>query len=219
MAGLVAVVGSSGPPAELDGEDSTSWADQVLAQDDRGSVVWARTAAQAERYGRATLERPGVRAVSLAPAAADPPRIGAALQVASYLARVRSGGLAPARPCLTSPDRPPATPDDLVRIPHLVTVRAADEAGTDAVVWELTTRREARRWLGMPLPDLEFVEAHLPDLLALRGAARTGQLPATAAVQRLAGLLHGRPLPLSIQLVYRHLDLFRVLLGGRGEQT
>jgi len=205
--------------AVLAPDASTSWADQVLAGDERGSVAWASTAAQAERYGRATLERPGVRAVSLAPAAAPPPRVGAALQVASYLARLRSGSLAPTRPCLTSPDRPAATPDDLVRIPHLVAVRAADETTTDAVVWELMTWKEARNWLGMPLPDEEFVEAHLPDLLALRSAARTGQLPATSAGQRLAGLLRGRPLPLSIQLVYRHLDLFRVLFAGRGDQT
>ncbi len=81
------------------------------------------------------------------------------------------------------------------------------------------TRTEARNWLGIPLPDQAFVEAHLPDLLALRAAARTGQLPATPAGQRLAGLLRGRPLPLSIQLVYRHLDLFRVLVASRGEQT
>ncbi len=125
---------TDGLVAVLDSEVSTSWADQVLAHAERGSVVWAVTAAQAERYGRATLERPGVRAVSLAPAAAEPQRVGAALQVASYLARVRSGGLAPTRPYLTSPDRPAATPDDLIRIPHLVTMRAADEATADAVV-------------------------------------------------------------------------------------
>jgi len=37
--------------------------------------------------------------------------------------------------------------------------------------------------------------------------------------QRLAALLHGRPEPLSIQLVYLHLDLFRVLFASRGDQT
>src|SRR5439155_10155771 len=105
-------------------------------------------------------------------------------------------------------------------IPHLVTVRGGEEAPTcDAVVWELTTGAAARQWLGAPVPDPTFVEAHLPQLLALRGAARADQLPATAAGQRLAALLHGRPLPLSIQLVYRHLDLLRVLLASQEEPT
>jgi hypothetical protein len=99
-----------------------------------------------------------------------------------------------------------------------VTVRTGDQAITDEAVWELTTRAAARQWLGAPLPHPAFIEAHLPGLLALRGAARNGHLPATAAGQRLAGLLRGRPLPLSIQLVYRHLDLFRVLLADRPEQ-
>jgi hypothetical protein len=197
----------------------TPWADEVLARDDRGRVVWAATGFLAERHGRATLERPGVRAVSLAAAGQPPAQVGMALQVASYLARVRAAGLTPTRAYLTSPSRPTAAPDDLVRIPHLVKVRTTDETTTDEVVWELMRRAEARQWLGVQLPDQEFVEAHLPNLLSLRGAARTGVLPATRAGQRLASLLHGRPTPLSIHLVYRHLDLFRILLAGRGDQT
>ncbi len=208
--GLIAVLAATVP---------TSWADEVLARDDRGNVVWAATGFQGERYGRATCERPGVHAVSLAAAGEQPARVAVALHLASHLGRVRCGGLTPARPYLTSPGQP-ATPDDLVRIPHLVTVRAAETTSTsDEVVWERTTRAAARQWLGGPLPDQAFVEAHLPDLLALRAAARAGQLPPTAAGQRLAALLHGRPLPLSIQLVYRRLDLFRVLLASDGEPT
>jgi len=210
---------SDGLVVVLAADIDTAWADQVLACDDLGSVAWAATGRPAERLGWATLERPGVLAVSLAAAGERPPRVGVALQVASYLSRVRAGGLASGRPYLTSPGQP-AAPDHLVRIPHLVTVRApGEEPGTDEVVWELMSPAAARQWLGGPLPDQEFVEAHLPDLLSLRGAARSGDLPATAAGQRLAGLLRGRPLPLSIQLVYRHLELFRVLLASHGDQT
>ncbi len=206
--GLVAILAANVSPA---------WADEILARDDRGSVVWAATGMNAERYGRATCERAGVHAVALAAAGEEPARVGLALQVASYLTHTRLAGPASHRPSLASAAQP-ATPDDLVRIPHLVSVRATDQPVTDEAVWELMTRAEARQWLGGPLPDPEFVEAHLPDLLALRDAARTGQLPNTAAGQRLAGLLRGRPLPLSIQLVYRNLDLFRVLLTKPAER-
>jgi hypothetical protein len=204
--GLIAVLAPQAP---------TLWADEVLARDEAGSVVWAATGFLAERDGRATLERPGVRAVSLATTGEQPAQVAVALQVAAHLARIRSAGLTPTRAYLTSPSRPVAAPD-LVRIPHLVTVRTADETMTDQVVWELMSRAEAEQWLGGPLPDQEFVEAHLPGLLTLRAAARAGTLPATVAGQRLAGLLHG--LPLSVQLVYRRLELFRVLLAG-GEPT
>ena len=62
-----------------------------------------------------------------------------------------------------------------------------------------------------------MVETHLDTLLALRTAARTHRLPTTTAGARLAALLHGRPDPLSITLVYRHLDLFRDLFAETAE--
>ncbi len=79
------------------------------------------------------------------------------------------------------------------------------------VVWELATRPGAARWLGAPMPDQAVVEAHLPRLLALRAASRAGRFPPTAGGARLAALVHGRPQPLSILLVYRNLDLFTQL--------
>lgn len=187
-----------------------AWADEILNESAGGAVVWAATRRQPERYGMATLERPGVHAVSLAPAEADPRRVHVALGLARRLAAIRAGSLRPNRGYLTSPTRP-GTPDGLVRVPHLVSVSSGD-AVSDAVVWELTSRAAAEEWLGSPLPDPVPIEAGLPRLVALRGAARVGTVPATPAGRRLAGLLHGRPLPLSIQLVLRHPDLFIDLL-------
>ncbi len=114
----------------------TAWADQILASDERRRVVWVAAVLQPERDGRAALARAGVHAASLAAAGQPPGQVGMALQVASYLARVRSAGCSPTRAYLTSPSRPVATPDGLVRIPHLVTVRAADETTRDEVVWK-----------------------------------------------------------------------------------
>src|SRR5436190_142529 len=74
--GLIAVLAPTVP---------TSWADEVLARDDRGNVVWAATGFQGERYGRATCERPGVHAVSLAAAGEQPARVAVALHLASHL--------------------------------------------------------------------------------------------------------------------------------------
>ncbi len=201
------------------------WADTVLTSDNLGTLVWSASHGQAERHGMLTVERPGVRAVSLAPAGCDQRRVRMALQVSARLGCVRRrGGWAPAY--LTSPLRPD-TPDDLVRIPHLVTARTdtrelVDDACrrhglTDTVAWELMARAAACRWFGAALPDQSLVEAHLPDLLALRSAARAGRFPPTTAGARLAALLHGRPLPLSTVLVYRRLDLFRELFAETSE--
>jgi len=145
--------------------------------------------------------------------------VGAVARLSARLGRLRAGhGWSPAY--LTSPARPD-TPDGLARIPHLVSVHAdthdlADPDTPrpgliDVVVWELATRPGAARWLGGPLPDQTVVEARLPQLLALRAASRAGRFPPTAAGTRLAALVHGRPQPLSILLVYRNLDLFTQL--------
>jgi len=204
--GLVAAVATDADPC---------WADLVLATDVTGILVWSHSHSQVERHGMRTLERPGVQAVSLAPAGSNPCQVRVAMQLSKRLGRQRAGAAGRAPACLTSPTTP-AIPDGLVRIPHLVTIRSDSQALTDrstrecadTVVWELTTQARAVRWLGGPLPDQNLIEARLPHLLALRTAARTGLLPPTGHGARLAELLHGRPQPLSIWLVYRHLDLF-----------
>jgi hypothetical protein len=218
---------------------STAWADGLLARTDDGLVVWAATGAEPEAQAVARLQYPGVRAVTLAPARSDPRRVRLGLDLAVHLATVRHNGAGepapPERPppaaggtavgsagagtpraaagvaCLTS-WAPPTPPPGVVRIPHLVTIHR-DGVVTDTVVWELATVAVAQHWLGGPLPDQAFVEAHLDTLLWLRGAARRGQLPATAVAAGLADLLRGRDL--SIRLVYEHPALFRTLLGGR----
>ncbi len=207
--GLIAAVAAAAAP---------SWADLVLANDVTGTLVWGAGHGQAELHAMRSVRRPGVQALSLAPAGSDPGPVRVALQLSKQLGALRAGAGAADPACVTSPSQP-ATPADLVRIPHLVTVRADTRQLTDrptgacmdAVVWELTTRAAAVRWLGGPLPDQNLVEAHLPRLLALRTAARAGHLPPTRHGARLAALLHGRPLPLSIRLVYRHLEVFRDL--------
>src|SRR5205814_7745979 len=177
-----------------------------------------------ERHGMLSLERPGVHAACLAPRGCDPRRLRVALQLSTRLGVQRAGraGWAPAY--LTSPT-PPATLDHHVRVPHLVTVcgdtgaLADHHARTpvDAVVWEHMPAAAAPRWLGAPLPDQSLVEKHLAALLALRTTARGGRFPTTPAGAQLAALLHGRPDPLSITLVYRHLDLFRDLFAETAE--
>ena len=194
------------------------WADTVLAHEEHRTVVWAATGAPARADMWRIMEMPGVRAVSLAAAFEALPRIALALQVACCLAQTRAGGLIPTRPYLTSPHRPD-TGGDLVRIPHLVTVGRTDGTVGDAVVWELMRHATARRWFGAPLPTRAFIEDHLPGLLVLRAAVRAGAFPATPVGQRLAALVHGRPLPLTIQLVYRHPDLFRMLLTDQGQPS
>jgi len=198
-----------------------SWADTVLRIDVTGTWVWSASHGPAEHQGMLACERPGVRAVALTPAGTDRYQVRAAAQLSARLRQARADrGWSPAS--LTSPTRPQTGPG-LVRIPHLVSLdprtndladRDATAPGlTDTVVWELTTESGARRWLGGPLPDQSLVEAHLPDLLALRGAARAGRFPPTLAGARLQALMRGRPGPLSTLLVYRHLPVFAALFA------
>jgi hypothetical protein len=208
--GLIAVV--------RPGADA-SWADTVLRVDVTGTWVWSVSHGPAEHQGLLACERPGIRAVALSPAGSDPGQVRAAVQLSARLRQARTDrGWSLAY--LTSPTRPRTGPG-LVRVPHLVSVDphthgltdpdAAEPWLTDTVVWELTTESGARRWLGGPLPDQSLVEACLPGLLALRGAARKGCFPPTPAGGRLAALMHGRPQPLSTLLVYRHLPTFTAL--------
>jgi len=218
-AGNTPVGSGDGVLAALHPGADPTWADTVMHRDVTGTWVWSASHGSAERQGMLALQRPGVRAVALTQAGADPRHVGAATRLSARLGRLRTGhGWSPAY--LTSPTRPD-TPDGLVRIPHLVSVHAdthdlADPDTRrpgliDVVVWELATRPGAMGWLGAPLPDQTLVEVHLPQLLALRAASRAGRFPPTAAGTRLAALVRGRPQPLSILLVYRNLDLFAQL--------
>jgi len=194
----------------VEGGAGSGWADRLLARHDDGLLVWARAGVQPAGRAMATVDLPGVRAVVLALPGADVRMLALALRWAVHLSGVRADGHGPGR-CVTSPSRP-AVPPEVVRIPHLVTARRPDGTVVDVVVWELMPAGRAESWLGAPLPDQPFVEAHLDRLLRLRAAVRAGRFPPTAAGSRLARLLAGRVL--SIRFVYRRPDLFRVLLTG-----
>jgi len=200
--GLLAVVGAAA---------DTSWADQIVAGDDGGRLVWTATGVQPERAGLLAAQRLGVRVVCLAPAGRDPRRIRAVVQFAHRLTDARGDNAVSARARLTSAD-PPATVDRPIRIPHLISLRTGTGSVADAVVWELIPCIAAPDCSRVPPESQGFIEAHVRGLLALRGAARTGRLPQTTAGQRLADRLAGRPL--TIRAVYRHLDLIRPLLAG-----
>jgi hypothetical protein len=224
-AGDTSVPSGAGVLAALRPGVDPTWADTILRRDVTGTWTWSASHGSAERQGILTLERPGVRAVTLTPAGCSPGEIRTAARLSARLGQQRGHhGWSPAY--LTSPTWPD-TPDGLVRIPHLADIHAdshdladPDALGPgliDVVVWELATKPGAARWLGTPLPDQAVIEAHLPQLLALRAATRAGRFPPTAAGARLAALVHGRPRPLSIQLVYRHLDLFAELCTEAAE--
>jgi hypothetical protein len=162
----------------------------------------------------ATVGLPGVRAVVLASCADNGPAVRLGMRWAVRLAAVRAGGCGPRR-LVTSPV-PPVPPPGVVRIPHLLTVRA-HTCPVDRVVWELMPADRAPDWLGGPLPaqpQRRWFEARLGQLLRLRAVARAGGLPPTAAGTRLARLLAGREL--SIRLVYRRPLLLRALLTHAG---
>lgn len=199
--------GTDGLAAIVTAGASTAWADGLLARDADGMVVWAATGADPEAQGLARLQYPGVRAITFAPAKADPRRVRLGLELAMNLAAGRRNDAAQA--CLTS-WAPPEPPAGVVRIPHMISIQR-DGMVVDRVVWELATLPTAERWLGRPLPDLSFFEAHLDTLLRLRGAARRALLPATAVALGLADLLRERDL--SIRLVYEHAAMFRTLLA------
>jgi hypothetical protein len=185
---------------------STAWADGLLARTGEGLVVWAATGSDPEQQALARLRYPGVRAVTLAPARGDPRRVKLALELAVHLTTSRGTGA-----CLTS-WAPPGLLPGAVRIPHLVTIQREGTV-TDTAVWELAPLAVAQHWLGGPLPDQRFFETRLAALLRLRGAARRGQLPATAVAAGLAELIPDRDL--SIRVVYAHAAAFRGLLLGR----
>jgi hypothetical protein len=191
----------------VDDGSPTDWAVGLLGRNPGGLVMWTPAETDAERQGLAVADRPGVRAASIASAQADPRLVALTLRVAGRLAAQRRDHAAA---CLTSWSRPDV-PDRAVRVPHLVTLHRDDGQLVDVVVWELTRPQQLQRWLGRTEPDLELVERHLDRLVRLRTAARTGRLPATTAAMELTALLDGRGL--TVEIVYRHPALFRVLLG------
>jgi hypothetical protein len=206
--GWVSPHGGDGLVAVQDATADPSWADVALGVYGSLIVLWSSVGARPEKIGVETLFRPRVRAVTLMPAGDDTRYTAVGLRFAAHLAAERSQGGLPFRPCLTSWSRPTRV-QGWLRLPHLLSVEDANGI-QDLAIWELIRVRDAAEWIDGPLPDLAFIEAHLSTVYGLRTAARTGHLPATYAAQRLRGLLGTRPL--SIRLVFQHLDLIRLLV-------
>jgi hypothetical protein len=189
------------------------WAQSLLARRDDRLYVWSAAEAGIEVRARDILGYPGVVAASMAPAGADPRRLGLAVEVACRLAAERrSHAAGAAEACLTS-WLPPQPLVGTVRVPHLVTVWHGGLA-TDSVVWEVLDLEAARRWLGSA--DAGFVEANLDALVRLHAAVRTGRLPPTTAAARLRILL-GPGRDLQTSLVFQRPELFRALLAGNAD--
>ena len=201
--GLVALVAPAAP---------TDWADEILAGDDSAALGWTSAGPQPERTGLHILHRANVRAVSLAAAGRDLRRVWAAIQFAWRLSAPGPDGTT-RQARLTSVDRP-ATVDRSVRLPHLITVRYGRGTVTDMVVWELMRRATAPEWCRISPADEAFVEANVHRLVTLRTCVRDGTLPETDAGRRLTDLLGVRPL--TVRVVYRHLDLIRPVLDELG---
>jgi hypothetical protein len=197
--GLVALV-AEGTPAV--------WAERLLVRREDGLLVWAATSAGAVGRALTVARLPEVRAVVVLPGRADARRAGLALEFAVHLRAVRGDGPGPGSD-VTSPLRPDVS-QDVVRVPHLVSVRHLGVV-TDTVVWEVMDRERAQAWSGGSLPDQRFIEEHLCGLLELRAAVRMGRFPVSAAGGRLARVLAGRPL--SIRVVYQRPGLFHALLA------
>lgn len=132
------------------------------------------------------------------------------LSFASYLTELRARNKGMSLPCVVSAE-PPETPSDYVRLPHMVAYSPDKTKVTDKAMWEVLPGSEAEQWLSGSLPNQQFIESHLPQLLQLRAAYRTHQLPDTRYHKELAHLLdQGRYL--SVLFVYQHFSLFEALL-------
>ncbi len=180
----------------------------------RRAIVWSLPIPAGIRAQAALrlAARPGVRTVTIVGNRSNPERLAVACTYAAQLAAARTN-VRRAGPPITA-EHPPVTPPGTVRVPHLVTTTGT--VTKDLVVWELMTVDQALSWFVHPLPDPRLVESRIPQLLALRAAARSRRLPATDAGRRLAGLLTDRPL--SIRLVYQHPTLFTDLLADAHRQ-
>ncbi len=187
---------------------STAWADCVLAQHHDGFVLWTACGHRPHSALPDVTHRPGVRGVALAPAGGHPPHIQAALGLAHRLtSEVTDDGPVQGRVQVrvVSTDTPD-TADGLVRVPHLVTLRAHTGVTTEAVMWELLAAEAAQRWLGVPAPALRHIEAYDAHLLAQRTATRTRLVPASLPPP-MAGWLRAQSTPLSIETACHHPDV------------
>lgn len=157
---------------------------------------------------RAAAERvqsPGVDAVVIHAQGGLPGRSALALAFASHL---RSELLRAGRPArvVASGARPDLTGlNDLVRVPHLVTVTDATGAIADTIVWEVVTASQFDIWLdGAPRPDQRAIEAQLPGLLRLRGLHRAGRLDRRRAAALLDVMDSGEGVTISTELIHRY---------------
>lgn len=198
-----------------DGLITCQWfQDSVLARASRengGDAVAERRRAQVgfvlvepSWLVRAAAERvrsPEVDAIVLHAHASPPGRTALALAYASHL-RVDVGRAALDSFVVTAGVRPDLEGfDDLVRVPHLVTVTDVTGAIADTIVWEIMTGPQFDAWLGgAPRPDQRAIEAHLPGLLRLRGLHRAGRLDRRGAGALLDVLDGGY---LSARLIHR----------------
>jgi hypothetical protein len=114
----------------------TAWADEILHRGKNGFVLWVAAGARPAPVIASVLTRRGVRAVALAPAGAEPGHVHAALELALRL----SGSTEPDQPAetgITSPTAPDGIGDELVPVPHLVTLHTKEGFKTDTVFWVL----------------------------------------------------------------------------------
>lgn len=155
----------------------------------------------------ALRDTPGVDAIAL-----DGPHAPSALALAfaAHLRAIRPPWLVDSGPFVTAP-RPGQSRvvEGLVPVLHFVTLHT-DGGLVDTPVWEWITPSGAVTWFGGPLPDIGDLHARLDGLVALRRAARRGQLPATPDGDDLGGLLGGRYF--SGRFVLEHHQLVRRLL-------
>jgi hypothetical protein len=123
--------------------------------------------------------------------------------------RAQHSGITP--PFTVSPRQPQLQPG-YVRLPHLLCVRTNDGVD-DRIIWEVLSLSQAEEWLGSPLPNQDYIESHLPAILAIRRHLREGQARSPAQ-QRVAFALSQEKRYLSILFVYQHFELFKDLLNS-----
>ncbi|WP_018351984.1 hypothetical protein [Longispora albida] len=187
---------------------------RVLGKASNGMpVLWEpATTGQLAAAGLGAARRPGVTGVVLAPGGAGRARQRLALCAAVILPPRLGRG---AR--VISPE-PVEVPAGVSCVAHLVT-QLRGTAETDTAIWEIIPSASLALACGGTLPDpalRRFLSGMVAQLAGLRTAARTGNLPATAEGQALAGFLDGRPL--SMELASEVPDLICALLAGASEQ-
>lgn len=105
---------------------------------------------------------------------------------------------------------PPDVVEGWVRIPHLVTVVKASEI-SEIVMWEKLSNQDSVQWLDANIPDQDFIEKHLAELLDLKKRSRENTLDPVLH-KEIIGKLSGRYL--SILFVYQHFQFFKDLWGN-----